>query len=279
MNAAIQLKANEINSVVSTKVGNNEVISRINQSSEQIAISASKIALEGYTTINGGFAIDTNGNASIANGAVVIDNTGIKMADNTQIIGGNGLMSNLQFVGKSLNYNANNLFGQYWFWNSATSSFEFKSDYIIIDANIPSNFTIVDAKITLTEHPIRWSNYPVYGYVREVGLYQVDSTSKLEVSYATTQNMYDSFTNVISNCWGTSKTTTWTPRNASDSNYGMQTVNSINLKNILDSDSKCSFAIKSVHNETYSESTAEKRAAQNTCLVTAVLNVYGFMAF
>ena len=47
MNAAINLKANEISSVVSTKVGNEEIISKINQSAEQIQIDASKISLVG----------------------------------------------------------------------------------------------------------------------------------------------------------------------------------------------------------------------------------------
>ena len=52
MNSAIALSANEINSTVSQKVGKNEVISQINQSAEQIKISASKINLTGYVTIS-----------------------------------------------------------------------------------------------------------------------------------------------------------------------------------------------------------------------------------
>lgn len=45
MNAQIQLTADSINSEVSKKVGNNEVISKINQSAEQIQINANKISL------------------------------------------------------------------------------------------------------------------------------------------------------------------------------------------------------------------------------------------
>ena len=45
MNSAISIKADEINSVVSTKVGNNEIISKINQSAEQITIQANKVNL------------------------------------------------------------------------------------------------------------------------------------------------------------------------------------------------------------------------------------------
>lgn len=49
-NAAITAKANEINSVVSTKVGNDEIISKIRQSPESVKIDASKIDINGVIT-------------------------------------------------------------------------------------------------------------------------------------------------------------------------------------------------------------------------------------
>ena len=45
MNSAITLKANEITSTVSKKVGNDEIISKINQSSESVTINANRISL------------------------------------------------------------------------------------------------------------------------------------------------------------------------------------------------------------------------------------------
>ena len=50
MNAAINVKADQINSVVATKVGNEEVISKINQSAEQVKISAGKVNIDGVIT-------------------------------------------------------------------------------------------------------------------------------------------------------------------------------------------------------------------------------------
>lgn len=47
MNAAIEVTANEINSEVSKKVGDDEIISKINQSAEGIQINANKVSLEG----------------------------------------------------------------------------------------------------------------------------------------------------------------------------------------------------------------------------------------
>jgi len=46
MNATIEVTANEINSEVSKKVGEDEIISKINQSAEQVQINAGKISLE-----------------------------------------------------------------------------------------------------------------------------------------------------------------------------------------------------------------------------------------
>ena len=68
MSTAITQTANEINNEVAKKVGSDEIISKINQSAEQIQIQASKIKLEGYTTINEGFSIDEHGNMTANNG-------------------------------------------------------------------------------------------------------------------------------------------------------------------------------------------------------------------
>lgn len=70
LNSKIDQTAGEINLEVSKKVGNNEVISRINQTPEQIKINANKLKLEGYTTINNGFSVDLQGNATMNNAKV-----------------------------------------------------------------------------------------------------------------------------------------------------------------------------------------------------------------
>ena len=73
MNAAISVSAGEINSVVSHKVGENEIISKINQSAEAVTINADKINLAGKTinltsddiAINSTkFKVDKNGNVT-----------------------------------------------------------------------------------------------------------------------------------------------------------------------------------------------------------------------
>ena len=77
----VKVTSDEVNGLtieVSGKVGNNEVISKINQSPEQVTIQANKIKLEGYTTINNGFSVDTNGNMTCNNATM----------NNASVVGG-----------------------------------------------------------------------------------------------------------------------------------------------------------------------------------------------
>lgn len=88
MNSAINVKADEISSVVSTKVGENEVISKINQSSEAVSINANKVSLSGkninltgedITISSTNFNVDKNGNISCKNASITGGN--IRLGD------------------------------------------------------------------------------------------------------------------------------------------------------------------------------------------------------
>lgn len=62
--------ANNISSVVSTKVGNNEIISKINQTPEAVSINANKINLNGVVTANNNFKIKSDGSMECKNAVV-----------------------------------------------------------------------------------------------------------------------------------------------------------------------------------------------------------------
>ena len=70
MKAAINLKADGITTEVNKKVGNDEIISRINQSAEQIAIEAAKINFNGVVTANSNFIIGADGKATMPAGRI-----------------------------------------------------------------------------------------------------------------------------------------------------------------------------------------------------------------
>ena len=79
MNSSITQTAQEINLEVSKKVDENEIISKINQSAEQISIKAEKISLSGKTLnleddieiISENFKVDKNGNMEANNGRFI----------------------------------------------------------------------------------------------------------------------------------------------------------------------------------------------------------------
>lgn len=106
MNSAITQTAEEINLEVSKKVGNNEVISKINQSAEAVTINANKIGLQANDVLNilsgntinltsknlnissNNFNVDKNGNLSCRNASVI----GSITSNNAKITGGQIVM-------------------------------------------------------------------------------------------------------------------------------------------------------------------------------------------
>ena len=70
MKSAINLKADGITTEVNKKVGTDEIISRINQSAEQLTIEAAKINFNGVVTANGNFIIGADGKATMPAGRI-----------------------------------------------------------------------------------------------------------------------------------------------------------------------------------------------------------------
>ena len=92
--SSLNQRANSIESTVSQKVGNNEIISKINQSPESVEINANRVSLTGKTinltsdniAINStNFSVDRNGNMNCTNANV----SGNITSNNATITGGN----------------------------------------------------------------------------------------------------------------------------------------------------------------------------------------------
>lgn len=82
--AGIQIFQDAINMEVKKKVGDNEIISKINQTSEQISIDANKINLNGYISANGQFIIDSNSSLTLIGGSNTAKFTIKQDTDNTK---------------------------------------------------------------------------------------------------------------------------------------------------------------------------------------------------
>ena len=192
----IRQTKDEINIEVSKKVDDDEIISAINLSPEEITINSSKLALEGYTTINGSFSIDEEGNASIANGAVKINTDGIQMADGTRIVGGDGMITQFQFsatgrVGHISGASANERIALY------------------IPVYIPENFIITSASLYGYHTPSYVWDYSddtqLNCYARNVRLYKTSSRSSPNISTGEFESIAPSYAGtLVSNIGGSS---------------------------------------------------------------------------
>lgn len=83
MNSSITQTAEEINLEVSKKVGEDEIISKINQTAESVTIDANRININGAVSANGNFKVDTDGNMECNNGT--FNGGKITLVDNGEI--------------------------------------------------------------------------------------------------------------------------------------------------------------------------------------------------
>lgn len=193
-----------ISNLEARKVGSDEIVSKINVSTEEITIQSSKISLEGYTTINDGFSVDLNGNMTANDGTF---NGDIYLANGGQIVGSNGLLTNLQYSTGELTK-----FGFYYDINTDT----YIADEQLFSFNIPSNFTVTDAKITIQHIPYYLYDGTAteyfWGYAREVKAYTQAITDIAVTGTLEGQaNPPESVTTEISGAFGTNGWTATVP--------------------------------------------------------------------
>ena len=98
-NSKIKSTADEISLEVSKKVDQDEVIASINLSPEEIKILAKNLQLEGFTSINGNFTIDEEGNMSCKNatidGAAIVNGENFSVDEEGNLICRSATMENV----------------------------------------------------------------------------------------------------------------------------------------------------------------------------------------
>ena len=228
MNSSIKQTAKEINLEVSKKVGNDEVISKINQSAEKVQIDAKKISLVGkeinltsdkINIASTNFNVDKDGKLTCSNANV----TGTITSSNATITGGSlkvgknfsvdkdgnvnvanlvttgkGIYTNLHTVGAL--YQNNNLASGMDFFGIMENNYGGTSDVtktkLCFFIYVPTGFVVEEAYINLTIIPIKW-NYlgtEYWGYARNIGLYKGeipdwDTATYASEVYSTTYNI------------------------------------------------------------------------------------------
>lgn len=256
---------------INLKVSKNDVINQINVSTEGVSIKANKIALEGYTTINNGFSVDTSGNMTCQN--ATIKGSSVTLADNTEIIGGRGLLTNLQYstTGKYANYDPLG-------FEDADGSAWRKKD-LQLDVYIPDNFTITEAKVTLYHTPCDWWYYgdngyiEQWGYSRNIKLYKTSGTQnfKFVLGYYSEYELQDANLSLteIASAFGTNG---YTATNTSGST--IQTATSIDIKSHLAAGNN-KLVLRTSQTTTATQTSPADGLAK-TGMVRAIINILGY---
>lgn len=135
----------------------------------------------GYETPNKGFSVDEEGNITCNNATmnnVDIKGTTIKLNDDTEIVGNSGVLTNLQFRGTS--NNAIETLG-FYIYDVYAESEKYRYADVLIDAYIPENFTIKEAKIIYEHTPVYWLEYEsqtyIWGYSRNINAYKITNNT------------------------------------------------------------------------------------------------------
>lgn len=251
----------QINLQVQNKCGKDDVVNQLNISKDAIIIKGNRFLLEADN-----LRIDQQGN--------------IYLSDGSKVIGGDGLLTNLQFV------SSNELeflgFRPYDNLSDGNKNYYYN---IIINAEIPSNFKVVSAIITLIHSPVNWldgmapTDTYYWGIGTKIKAYKVSDLTDFYKQAVLMSEMYaeEEGLSVIQDSFGTNG---FTAQTATDDNHVTQTVYSSDIKSslsagwnriVLQSDDTMPF-----------DSDFEKNAvacSKKTGSAIAILNVIGYTAF
>ena len=156
-----------------------DLISRINMSPEQIEISSSKINMNGWISANKNFWIDEEGNMGARNGTFTGN---VYLPDGGRVIGGDGLLTNLQFA----SYGIINGWDPLGFGGDDSGNTLYKD--VVVDYFLPKGFTPTQAYLTLYTSRVMTSY--------NGGGYNVDTTGapqQLKLYHGNTNSTYQIF--------------------------------------------------------------------------------------
>ena len=166
---------------ISSKVSKDNLISEINQTSEQVRITANKIKLEGVVTANENFKILQDGSIEAKNGKFSGDVTADNLFLNNggRVISGDGMLTNLIFPSNIISKEFLGGISMLPMWFSfPIAGGSFSRSALEFDAIIPNNFVILSAYVKINHLPVKYyaeGSYWVDGYSRNLKLYKVSS--------------------------------------------------------------------------------------------------------
>lgn len=301
-----------IKSTVSEKVGNDEVISKINQSAEKVQVSATKLDLKGYatfsdlstsgkTTINGdnittgtikskNYAVDENGNATagtqinLTNGIIDSKNFTLDSKGNVNVSGllttGKGIYTNLHTVGAL--YQRNILASGMDFFGIMENNYGGTGDItktqLCFFIYVPTGFVVEEAYINLTIIPIKWKwdyqGTEYWGYARNIGLYKGEIPDSDTAAYAS--EAYSTTYNIGTKIDFLSDSSNWKPEddNTLSTNHKKVSKTSKNISSEITTGNNF-LIIQTDNNPSISDDMHE--LAEQTGKALGFLDIYGYL--
>lgn len=225
--------------------------------------SGTKFNLNTGEILSKNFSIDSSGNATFKGAVEATSGTF------GSIITNQGLLTNLQFSSN---------FGNLGFYPQTSG--EYRS-FTQIAVNIPSNFTIKSAYLTIISQPIKWWFYDEPGHVytsywgrpQHLRLYKDNnSIVQAEVGGDFNTGAYSSLSQqTLSGGLFTNNSDEWTPSQPSDSSHAIQKIMSKDIKSLIGSGTT-HFIITPPSDPSADLATKFGGIGQGM----AIINVYGF---
>lgn len=204
------------------------------------------------------------------------------------IINANGVLTNLQFKsanqvwgnGQSSNY----FLGFSPYINDNDGSVPSKKSYLQLDYDIPENFVVQNAYVTIFHTPVNWeknTSVKTWGYCRNLGVYNVYNSGDFKVNaafFSEGQAIGEFNSTTITNVFGNA--TYWTARKPSDSSYLSESVTTKDIASSLNASGHGTLLVQSNDTPPYSSTIdgvyTENGAGGKTGSAYAILNIIGY---
>ena len=239
----------------------------------KINLSPGQIKLEGTVTANENFKILQDGSIKAVNGSFSGD---IFLDDGKKVIGGDGLFTNLQY----------STTGEYWGWSLLGFTYRYVAnggviDYVdlILDCDIPENFTVDTAYIILDTTAINGTYYDgdasgdVTGYPKQLKLYKGSSYSTFSLYYQYGSDYWYDGSSLslteIENAFGDES---YTPKESYAG--GIDTIRTVDISNEIEVGTRNQFVVRTAMNKPNNT----QNAISNTGIGKMTLNIFGYMS-
>ncbi len=204
------------------------------------------------------------------------------------IINANGVLTNLQFKsanqvwgnGQSSNY----FLGFSPYINDNDGSVPSKKSYLQLDYDIPDNFVVQNAYVTIFHTPVNWeknTSVKTWGYCRNLGVYNVYNSGDFKVNaafFSEGQAIGEFNSTAITNVFGNA--TYWTAKKPSDSSYLSESVTTKDIASSLNASGHGTLLVQSNDTPPYSSTIdglyTENGAGGKTGSAYAILNIIGY---